>query len=102
MTAELMGRQLDDALVIPNRAIYQGSYVYVVVDDVLQRRDINIAWQNQQEAIIDDGLAEGDMLVLTSLGQVTSGIRVTISKKSFQANHAAALDDSPDALKGKM
>ena len=102
VTAELMGRQLDDALVIPNRAIYQGSYVYVVVDDVLQRRDINIAWQNQQEAIIDDGLAEGDMLVLTSLGQVTSGIRVTISKRSFQADHAAALDDSPDALKGKM
>lgn len=102
VTAELAGKQIDHALVIPNRAIYQGSYVYVVVDGVLQRRDISIAWQNKQEAIIDGGLAEGDRLVLTSLGQVTSGIRVTISKRSFQADHAAALDDSPDALKGKM
>lgn len=102
VTAELMGKQVEDALVIPNRAIYQGTYVYVVIDGVLQRRDINIAWQNQEEAIIDDGLAEGDELVLTSLGQVTSGVRVSVSNKAGASDQTAVLDDSSVQTEGKM
>jgi RND family efflux transporter MFP subunit len=102
VTAELMGRQVQDALVIPNRAIYQGSYVYIVIDGILQRRDISIAWQNQDDAIIDSGLTEGDELVLTSLGQVTSGVRVTIANTSRDNDHAAALDRPPAKMKGKM
>jgi RND family efflux transporter MFP subunit len=79
VTAELAGKSLQDVLVIPNNAIYQGSYVYVVVDELLQRRDVQIAWQNDQDAIIAVGLSDGDALVTTSLGQVTSGIRVSVS-----------------------
>ncbi|HKJ18820.1 MAG TPA: hypothetical protein VJ984_15805, partial [Xanthomonadales bacterium] len=56
----------------------QGSYVYVVQEDTLQRRYIEIAWQNDEDAIISDGLANGDVLVTTPLGQVTSGVRVSI------------------------
>ncbi len=102
VTAELAGRQVQDALVIPNRAIYQGSYVYVVIDGVLQRRNIGIAWQNQTEAVIDSGLVEGDLLVLTPLGQVTSGVRVAISKTSLPDDRAIASGASPGGTKGKM
>jgi RND family efflux transporter MFP subunit len=77
VTAELTGKELTDVLVIPNNAIYQGSYVYVVEDGLLQRRDIDIVWQNDDEAIIGNGLQHGDALVTTPLGQVTSGIRVS-------------------------
>ena len=82
VTAELQGRQVQDALVIPGQAIYQGGYVYIVEAGILQRRDIEIAWQNQTEALLDSGLSEGDLLVLTSLGQVSSGVPVAISKRS--------------------
>ena len=78
VTAMLRGRTLQDALVIPNSAIYQGSYVYLVDDGILQRRDIEIAWQNDHDAIIRNGLADGDVLVTTPLGQVTSGVRVSV------------------------
>lgn len=78
VTARLAGTTLQDALVIPNNTIYQGTYVYVVEDEVLRRRDIDIAWQNDIEAIVAAGIAPGDELVLTPLGQVTSGVRVTI------------------------
>ena len=63
---------------IPNNTIYQGAYVYIVENEILRRRDIEIAWQNDDEAIIGAGLQPGDVLVTTALGQVTSGIRVTI------------------------
>jgi RND family efflux transporter MFP subunit len=79
VTAELRGKNVSNVLVIPNSAIYQGSYVYVVHDDMLQRRDVEIAWQNDNEAIISAGLEHGDSLVTTVLGQVTSGIRVSIA-----------------------
>ena len=77
VTALIAGHELRDVLVIPNSAIYQGSYVYVVEDDVLQRRNIEIAWQNDRDAIVKDGLGDGDILVTTPLGQVTSGVRVS-------------------------
>ena len=79
VTAELRGKMAADVLVIPNAAIYQGSYVYVVHDEILQRRDVEIAWQNDKDAIITAGLEHGDALVTTVLGQVTSGIRVSIA-----------------------
>ena len=78
VTAKLEGMTIPNALVIPNNTIYQGSYVYTVEDDILRRRDIEIDWQNDVEAIIGAGLAAGDVLVTTPLGQVTSGIRVTV------------------------
>lgn len=79
VTAEIAGNELTSVLVIPNNAIYQGSYVYTVEEDILRRKDIVIAWQNDDDAIIAEGLADGDQLVTTPLGQVTSGIRVAIA-----------------------
>ncbi len=102
VTAELDGSLLEDALVIPNRAIYQGSYVYIVIDEVLQRRDINIAWQNQKEAIISKGIEEGDMLVLTPLGQVSSGVRVRLSQNNFDTEHSTVMSTLESSTKGKM
>lgn len=77
VTAEMSGRTVAQAIVIPNTTIYQGSYVYIVENDILRRRDIEVAWQNDTEAIVASGLLVGERLVLTPLGQVTSGIRVT-------------------------
>ena len=78
VTAEIDGRILPDVLVIPNTAIYQGTYVYIVEDGILRRRDIDISWQNDSEAIVGKGLEAGADLVTTPLGQVTSGIRVSV------------------------
>jgi len=78
VTARLQGKTVPRALVIPNNTIYQGSYVYIVEDEILRRRNIEIGWQNDTDALISDGLAPGDLLVMTPLGQVTSGIRVSV------------------------
>lgn len=78
VTARIEGREIADAIVIPNRAIYQGSYVYTVEQGVLQRKPIRIAWQNATDALIAEGLVPGDELVLTSLGQVISGTPVKV------------------------
>lgn len=73
VTAKIIGKTLNKAIAIPNRSIYQGSYVYVFRDGAVHRTDISIYWQNEQEAIISGGLNKGEVLVLTPLGQVSSG-----------------------------
>lgn len=89
VTAHIEGRTLDDALVIPNASIYQGSYIYLVSDGLLQRINVDIAWQNREEAIIRGGIKPGDQLVLTSLGQVNSGTRVTVNTESERDSQAS-------------
>ena len=84
ITASIQGRTLLNAIVIPNSTIYQGSYVYLVQEGVLRRRDIVIAWQNDTDAVISAGLQAGDTLVTTPLGQVTSGTRVSIEGQQTQ------------------
>lgn len=78
LTASIQGRSVENALVIPSSAIYQGSYVYIVENGVLKRKNIESAWQNGTDTIIESGLNPGDVLVVTTLGQVNSGTRVAI------------------------
>jgi RND family efflux transporter MFP subunit len=87
--AKIQGETLIDALVIPNTAIYQGSYVYVVENGVLQRKSVILAWQNAQQALVAKGLNVGDQLVITSLGQVNSGTAVKIIDKTVRPNTPA-------------
>jgi len=81
VTAQIQGKELTNALVIPSSAIYQGSYVYTIENNLLMRKEITIGWQNGKKSIVDSGLVAGDELVLTSLGQVSSGTPVAIEGK---------------------
>jgi len=78
VTASITGKSLDNAIVIPNAAIYQGSYVYLYIDGKLLRRNIEISYQNEQDALIKSGVVSGDKLVITPLGQVNSGTPVKL------------------------
>lgn len=88
--AEISGRRLKQALVIPNNAIYQGSYVYLVEQGTLRRRNIDIAWQNDNQALIKEGLKAGELLVLTPLGQVASGTVVRVVDAAVAGEQAEA------------
>lgn len=81
--AVIEGKEIEDAILIPNAAVYQGAYVYVVKENdgvpILVRRDISVRWRNEEFSLLASGLAPGDRLVITPLGQVTSGTRVRIN-----------------------
>ncbi len=73
------GKTLKDAIVIPNTSVYQSRYVYLVVDGRLQRREVALGWQDDRFSVVEKGLETGDQLVVTPLGQVTSGTLVTVA-----------------------
>ncbi|MBU2916841.1 efflux RND transporter periplasmic adaptor subunit [Psychrosphaera sp. F3M07] len=113
VSAKVTGKLLSDVLVIPNKAIYQGSYVYIVEEGVLKRREVTLLWKNETDAIIKSGLNENEQLVVTSLGQVSSGTRVSIAgaeskgdntkeKANSKPNKARSLSDLPKDRQEKI
>lgn len=78
LTAKIEAKTLKNVLVVPNDSIYQSSYVYLEKDGVLIRKDIEILWQDDKNSLIQKGLKQGDNLVLTTLGQVSSGTKVKV------------------------
>lgn len=78
VTADIKGKVIQDAIVIPNQAMYQGSYVYVYQEGKAYRREITTRWQNNEVSVIDKGLSAGELIIITPLGQVNSGTPVLI------------------------
>jgi len=79
--AKIQGKIVEQIIKLPNSAIYQGSYVYIVQQGILKRKTIDTLWQNEEFSLISSGVSQGDLLVVTPLGQVSSGTPVTIKKK---------------------
>lgn len=102
VTATIEGKTLNDVISVPESAIYQNSFVYIVRDGMLHRREIDIAWQNGELAIIDRGLNAGDQLVLTPLGQVTSGTRVNTAETPAAATAEQSTETKTSNASGTM
>lgn len=97
VTAEIEGTPLEAAIGIPNKAIYQGSYVYLYREGAVYRTPIDIDWQNGTTAVVSAGIRPGDQLVVSPLGQVASGTRVKLARQlSDTANRK-----TPPATTGK-
>lgn len=90
LTAEIKGKTVADAIAIPNKSIYQNTYVYVYNNGQVERRDISIGWNDSQQSMITSGLTTGDQLVLTPLGRVPTGTRVRIRGEEDKAKEAAS------------
>jgi len=100
VTARLTGSELRNVFVIPNATIYQGSYVYIAENGLLKRTDVDIAWQNENDAIIGSGLKDGDILITTPLGQVTSGIRVSAVMEDKRAVNKVKVSGNSASVPG--
>ena len=75
--AEIEGRTLENAFVLPRGALREGSEVLVVDEDSrLQRRPVAVAWTDQDSAVITEGLAAGDVVNVTPLAVASSGTLV--------------------------
>ncbi|MFL0809823.1 MAG: efflux RND transporter periplasmic adaptor subunit [Agarilytica sp.] len=82
LQAKIEGDVLESAISIPLNAVYQGRYVYVFDNGVVNRRNIEILWSDSTHALIAKGLDEGEHLVTTTLGQLASGTAAKILNAS--------------------
>jgi hypothetical protein len=88
VSARIQGRTIENVFVIPNKSIREGSYVYAVRDGKLAKQSINILWQDDQNALIDGGINDGELVVTTSLNSTLAGASAKLGDDTATASPA--------------
>ena len=79
--ARIAGEVLQEVFVIPRSALREEREVLIVdVNNEIQRRSVTVAWSDDTHAAINEGLAEGEVLVTTPMSTVANGtpVRATV------------------------
>lgn len=69
-----------DALVIPQKAVLENRFVFLVKGDVVEKRDIVLGLQNTNMVEILTGLNEGDMIVVEGNYGLEDGAKIDIKE----------------------
>lgn len=79
VNARIAGETLQDVFVIPRAALREEREVLVMDEqNLIERRAVTVAWSDDEQAAISDGLSPGDMLVITPLSTVADGTPVNV------------------------
>ncbi|MCO4782729.1 MAG: efflux RND transporter periplasmic adaptor subunit [Candidatus Cloacimonetes bacterium] len=82
LSAKIKVSPIKNAIVIPSEAIYQGQFVYIEKNNIIRKKDIEIAWSDSNHSIVSSGLHNNDSIILTKLGAVSSGTAVKVVNKA--------------------
>lgn len=97
VTAELPGREISDATVIPREALRAGNRVYVVADGLLQIRDVEVEHTDDSRAVVRGGLNPGEQVVVSPVRDPVTGMRVEPIQRSAVAAEPGAAVRQGDA-----
>ena len=78
VNARIESRKIENAVRIPLQYIQADNSVYLYVDGVLKRQNITILRTEEQQAVIQQGLQNGDQLVITQLPIMFDGMPVQL------------------------
>lgn len=88
VNARITGRIAENIFVIPNNSIREGKYVFLFANQQLNKQNINIVWQDQNNSIVSN-ISSDDQVVLTNLGGVADGTKARVIN-----NKNKTLDDT--------
>ena len=71
-------RLYSNAARVPETAIFNGDTVYKIVDGQLSAQKIQLAAFDGADAIIGDGLADGDLILATRISEIEEGLKVRV------------------------
>lgn len=74
--AEIEGRDLASAAVLPRAAMRGDGRVYVVEEETLRFREVQVARRESDRVVVGSGLATGDLVILSRLTAATDGMKV--------------------------
>ena len=74
LETRIQGRPIEDVVRLDREYVRNRNTVWVMKDDKLDVRDIDIVFQDADYAYIRDGLQDGDEVVITTLATVADGV----------------------------
>lgn len=90
VNAEISGRFIEDAYIIPRHALRAGDQVYVVdTTGKLDIRSVHVTYSNSDEAVISSGLKSGENVVVSSIRNPIQGMALEAMPYSVDASALA-------------
>jgi RND family efflux transporter MFP subunit len=87
------------ALVVPADAVHDYQVLVVTADNKLEPRTVSVAYRVENVAVISDGLAAGDRLVVTDPSVAVPGMTVTPIEDTALKSQIARAAEGEDAAK---
>ncbi len=78
VSVKIKGRKINNAYVLPRYVVYPGNVVYIVEENRLKIRPVNIVRNYKETVIIDKGLSDGDLIIKSPMSVATEGMRVRL------------------------
>ena len=95
--AEIAGRKVDAAVVLPRSALRHDNTVMVIDQESrLRFRDVDLLRLGRTEAVITGGLQAGELICISSLEAATDGMKVRTADMRDASNAA-----SPDTAEAR-
>lgn len=80
--AGIQGNELIDVVRVNRDYVRQNNRVWVMEDNTLRIRDVNILFEDSQYAYVIEGLEDGSQVVTTNLSTVVDGSRLRLDEES--------------------
>lgn len=74
--AHIPGKHIPSAVQLPGSALQSDDSVFVLQDNSLRRRPVNVAYRAGDTIVVDGGLEKGDRVVITRLEVMFEGMKV--------------------------
>jgi membrane fusion protein, multidrug efflux system len=103
ISARVLSRTARNVLTVPAQALQRGPdglFVYVIgADSKVQARTLKVGYSNEEVAVVEDGLTEGERVATSNFYRLQPGALVSINR-SAQAEHPIEAAGS-EQLKGR-
>jgi RND family efflux transporter MFP subunit len=95
--AEIQGRRVEDVVVLPRSVLRPGDTVLIASDErLLEIRQVAVARAEPRLVYVSDGIAEGELVITTSMDAPIPGMRLNVSGEEPAREPAA--DDGSESL----
>jgi len=93
--AEILGYEIDDAVVLPRTALRNTNTVYIIdAENRLRFREVELLRATRRKVVVGGGLTPGERVCVTNLEAVTDGMKVRTSSTPISDDPQT---QSPDA-----
>lgn len=82
----LLAKPIENTFVIKNRYIKEGGFIWVVNDNKLYKRQLEMAYQGRLKSWVTSGILDGDTLLTSNLGVITEGTPVRLATDTSSSN----------------
>jgi RND family efflux transporter MFP subunit len=87
--ALIQGKQLQDVLALPRKALRAGDTVWTVEDGRLAIRPVKTAWKDDEHAFIASGVSPEDQIVVSDISTPVAGMQLSVLNADSNGNSGA-------------